>query len=188
MFNACNWLLIQSSCIILWLQLLLQNLWGCHSSSGQLEAGKQEGLRFLFREGWVPETPVWLLVQRRPTRGDYWVQTVLAIPESEPKNPMTSKASKTCSYRANDFPRSRKTDGNRGNDSLKWNWTSDVEITFFIEFFSQFLAKTFKKLEDFGDFQGRHHVSWLFVRWRFIGWPFHCLTLWANQQLRCLVQ
>ena len=49
-------------------------------------------------------------------------------------------------YRANDFPRSRKTDGNRGNDSLKRNWTNDVEIAFFVEFSSQFLAKTCQNL------------------------------------------
>ena len=90
--------------------------------------------------------------------------------------------------RVNDFPRSQKTDGNRGNDSLKRKWTNDVEIAFFAEFSSQFLAKTFKKAEDFEDFQGRRHFSWLFVSWKFIGCPFWCPTLCANQQLRCLTQ
>ena len=95
------------------------------------------------------------------------------------------------SHRAKDFPRSRKTDGNRGNDSLKQNWTNDVEIAFLLNFLpNSWLkpAETFKKAEDFEDFQGWRHLSWLFVSWKFIGWPFWCPTLWANQQLRCLTQ
>ena len=47
---------------------------------------------------------------------------------------------------ATDFLWARKTDGNHGNDSLKWNWTKDVKITFFVKFLSQFLAKTCQNL------------------------------------------
>ena len=74
-------------------------------------------------------------------------------------------------------------------------WNGIEQMTWKLRFLLNFLpnswpkpAKTFKKAEDFEDFQGWRHLSWLFVSWKFIGWPFWCPTLWANQQLCCLTQ